>query len=219
MSTWNTGVFYIIKTLQGIFSKDMHPCSNLVGGFMTIINSIQIQDQIISELRKLSPCRLTLIASFSSMSNDILINIFLARLSLNRELTRYFPEFQGRTEDLIKICSDKKNKENIEIFAINDIQNLLPSTNEDALDHLSHTTWSFKKLSKDLNCHVILAITIISKDTDKALLTFSRLREVGKLESDPDVILFINNDSAHTVNIVKNRGGEITNFPLQNETF
>jgi len=171
---------------------------------MDILDSGKISNQLILDLKGLQAGRMTLIVSSSSELNELLISTIIENEILNVKQTKHFSTFSGSFEDLRTTCDSDKKTQGLDVLAISEIQFFHIDDNISNHDHMSQLSRNLKHLSKELKCHVMVGLSIDSFSHDQ--MTFYKLREVGSLEVDSDIILFIEKTGEIIqVNIVKNR--------------
>lgn len=169
----------------------------------------KISGELILDLEGLQSGRLTLIASSSSTLNEKLILGILENSILSTKALKYYKHFSRTFDEFLFSCEHEKKTNGLDLVAINDIQFFHVDDNVSNYDHMSNLSRYFKSLSKDLNCHVIIAISIAPHLNENLPMIFPRLREIGSLEVDADAILFVdeNDDNDVKITIVKNRLG------------
>lgn len=171
---------------------------------MNNIDSKKLSDTLVLDLKGLQKGRMTLVVSKSIELNELLISTVLGNNILGIKEINHMSSFSGSFEDLLTLCSENKKTKGLDILAISEIKYFHNDDNFSSREHMSELSRNLKHLSKELNCHVIIGLTINSFIKDQ--MTFNKLREVGWLEADADMILFVERmEELIQVNVVKNR--------------
>lgn len=171
---------------------------------MTSIDSKKLSDTLVLDLKGLQKGRMTLIVSSSSDLNELLISTIVGNGILNIKQINHISSFSGTFEELMTACRADKKARGLDILAISEIQFFHIDDNTSNHEHMSQLSRNLKHLSKELKCHVMIGLSIDSFSHDQ--MTFHKLREVGSLEVDSDIILFVEKiEDIIQVKIVKNR--------------
>lgn len=171
---------------------------------MSSIDSKKLSDTLVLDLKGLQKGRMTLIVSSSGELNELLISTIIGNDILKVKQTNHIPSFSGTFEDLRKMCKVDKMSRGLDILAISEIQYFHIDDNISNHEHMSQLSRKLKHLSKELKCHVMVGLSIDSFSHNQ--MTFHKLREVGSLEVDADMILFVERvEDLIQVNVVKNR--------------
>ena len=106
-------------------------------------------------------------------------------------------------------------KHGVDILMIDYVGLLTPdNARKNRTEQIADMTRTFKQLSKELNCGVIL-LCQLNRDADGQTPTLAHLRESGAVEQDADVILFPRRDGDDAeVIVAKNRNGPTGTVPM-----